>query len=182
MTNEVEEVVKDEADWAMDYANERTRRFKAETRLASFMLDAPAFCVAVDDFIEAIFAPAIALGDRQSLIGREFISAMARVMQFSDDVGNNININIFDPVWGITDEEKTQLLTARSLKDIPRSYRDRVDSMIKAANESVFKDWVEICEGTHFAGPDEVNKKSKQRLMDLLNAVMGDEKRKHREN
>jgi len=172
MTNEVDTPPKDEADWAMDYANERALRIKAETRLASFMLDTPAFCVAVDKLIDAIFEPAKQGAPTSSKLGQEFMSRLVRVLQYSDDVGNNININIFDPVWNITDEEKTQLLNSRCLRDIPKSYRKRVDKMIKAANEAVFEEWCDICDNTSFAHPKEVGERTQQRAFELLSSVV----------
>jgi len=123
MTNEVEEVVKDEADWAMDYANERALRIKAETRLASFMLDIPSFCVAVDKLIDSIFEPAKQKSDGSGILGQRFMKNLIRVMQYNDDVGNNININIFDPIWPITDDERERLQNSTCLADIPKTYR-----------------------------------------------------------
>jgi len=169
MTDEVE--VKDEADWAMDYANERARRMKAETRLASFMLDAPAFCVAVDQLIDSIFEPAARVGDSKGMLGHEFIEALVKTLKYSDDLGNNININIFDPVWPITDEEKQALKNSKCLEDIPRSYRKRVDEMIEAANNTMYEDWTEICQETHFMSPQQVDRKSEERMYDLLRSV-----------
>ena len=171
MTDEVE--VKDEADWAMDYAREYALRIKTEQRLASFMVDAPALCNAVDRLIDAIFEPAAQGKKGSAVLGKQFLKAMCKAMQYNNDLGNNININIFDPVWEISDEEQQQLREARCLADIPRAYRKRVDAQITAANTAVYEQWCDICEEVgHFKTPDQVQEQSIERAQELLSSVM----------
>ena len=176
--DEVRQQEVDEADWAMRYAEERKLRMKAQTRLASFMLDAPAFCIAVEEFIDSIFKPMTKepLKDNPDkvVMSQNFMKALIRVMQYSDDLGHNISLNIYDAIWEVSEKELKQLHEATSLNTIPKAYRERVDALLQEAGDIVRQEWTYVCEDSgHLLTPDQQEKNTKRRCIKYLQALGG---------
>jgi hypothetical protein len=162
MTDEVE--VRSESDWAMAYADERRLRIKAQRRVASFLINGAALAQNADKLVRSILS--------SNHANQETVDLIVRTIRDCNDLGHDINLCLFDPIWEITPEEKAQLGNARSTETIPASYRERTDKIAKQAAKDCRREWEAICEEMDFNSPNEVAEMVREEFSELLVARM----------
>jgi hypothetical protein len=166
MTDEVDTPTtgKTESDWAMAYADERRLRIKAQRRVASFLVNGAALAQNADQLVRSILSSNHAT--------QETVDLIVRTIRDCNDLGHDINLCLFDPIWEITPEEKLQLGNANSTETVPRSYRERTDKIAKQAAIDCRKEWEVICEKMDFNSPDVVAEMVREEFSELLAARM----------
>lgn len=167
MTAEVEE--KTEADWAVMYTEERKLRMKCQDRIASFMCNAPALACNAK---ELCFAAILAKEEDQ-----DFMQMLVTVIKDANDLVSDINLNVMDPVWELTDQEQTAIANAGNWDDIPKSYAKRMSKIITTGARAMSEYWHDMCHERGFKCPAEIDHDSEEQFKELLlRRAMGDEK------
>jgi len=149
-----------ETDWAMMYADERKLRMKCQDRLAMFMVDAPPLAGSARDVVYAV------LGNEK--ITEPMLSDMVLTIKNCNDLIAAINLNIFDPVWEITDKERKALDTASCQEEIPESLIERFSKLFIKARKELSEHWHDICHEHDLMCPGQVDEESRLRFEELL--------------
>ena len=147
-----------EADWAMKYATERKARMKAEERVGSFMMNGPCLIEAIEKFIDAVFA------DENNAVA--LMTTLISVVKNKNDLSCDVNINIADPIWNVSDELRESILTDPC--NVPQRLRNEIDEVVVSSAESVHNQWCELCEERGYISPERMDEKSRRYVMELL--------------
>jgi hypothetical protein len=172
MTDEVDTSAtaeRTETDWAMMYADERRLRIKAQRRCASFLANSSSLAVNADKLVRMILT--------QNHADKDMINLIIKTVRDCDDLGGDINLNLFSPIWDITEAEQAAMAGADSIDKIPRAYRDRTDALVQQAAKDTLKEWEDTCERMNFNSPKEVYNQTKAEISELLiKRIRADEK------
>jgi hypothetical protein len=165
MTTEVEGTCvavedKTEADWAMDYAEERARRVKAERRLAAMAFALGGLIKATHDTIEEVMRPIDADDDKQAM---RLTKELASLVMEAFDAELMANLLTFDPPWGIAESTQEALITATRGDDQSPTHKRLMKEHFTAMNTSfseawheVLKEWELICQQNDLNATEDV--------------------------
>ena len=112
MTDEVVDttviVAKDESDWAMDYAEERSRRVKAERRLKGLTACVMSLCLSLDKLFDELLFRSVGdqVKDRQK---EDPAKLIMQVITEQIDAEFCTHATTWDPPWGISDATRERL-------------------------------------------------------------------------
>ena len=161
MSNKTTVPEKTETDWAMDYANERARRIKAERRLGNMMLESAGTVVVLEKMIDGI------LGKKLNP------SLLAEAVDFSHDLKCAHNLCLFDPPWDSSKARKRAIANCNSEESFPKKIKEEHEARLQHSALECREEWENLCKEYNLPSPEKSQSMARTKFATtLLKAMM----------
>lgn len=166
MTNEVE-TVKDETDWAMDYAAENRRRVKAERRLAAMAHVMGCMLASAHKIVDISTEPGKTL---EPCHMQAMVKALINLSKSSFDCEIMANLLTADPPWGISPEVFDLLImdidkrSPAESRQLDRHFEE-FERFLESCWEEAIKEWKMICQEHDLRPMEDVEAERKADVM-----------------
>ena len=163
---------KDEADWAMDYANERALRIKVEQRYKALLYNTVPMMVCAHEFRDAI------VNNKQVDSAKAFAHLTKMEAELSIFIHMELLFSI-DPARTFTHEF---LVKIQSEQDLPRDCVNKFRDSLQPSDERFKEDWDSKAKVYGFGSHDEYLNRAKEEAMEQMSKMLQGLKALHSEN